>query len=66
VIYQVWEWNGRYIRGNKVGKETHNYKEAISHAKDIPGFKHLQKEKNVSWIEDKDGNPVGLIEHFNT
>jgi len=62
VTYQVWIWNGRYIRGKKVGRKTRSRDKAIEKAKTIKGFHHLDKEKDVLWIEDQDNNPIGLIE----
>lgn len=60
--YQVWAWDGHYIRGKKVGRKTKNRDKAIEKAETIPGFHHFDEESNTIWIEDAEGAPIGLIE----
>jgi hypothetical protein len=62
--YQVWAWNGRYLRGNKVGGEVKTLLQATQIAKNLPDFKSLSTPKpNSSMIFILgEGVTIGLIE----
>ena len=64
-MWQLWEWNGRYIQGNLVSK--HKTKAATtSKAKKIFGkniklTEEERKKETIIWIDSSDGVPIGLI-----
>ena len=64
-MWQLWEWNGRYIQGNLVSK--HKTEAAtISKAKKVLGedirlTKEEKKKETIIWIDSSEGVPVGLI-----
>ncbi len=64
-MWQLWEWNGKYIQGDLVSK--HKTKAAtISKAKkrlgeNIKLTEEERKEETIIWIDNSDGIPIGLI-----
>ena len=60
-MWQLWEWDGRYIQGKLVSK--HKTKAAtISKAKKRLGENiRLTEEDTTIWIDDVNGIPIGLI-----
>jgi hypothetical protein len=68
-MFEVWETDGTYIEGNKVG-EREKVADAKKLAKKIKDFHSLTKAiKNPAfydnstayWVEDEEGMPIGLI-----
>lgn len=60
--YEIYETDGQYIAGKKIGvckaKTT-----ALKKAKLVEDYDHIEKDnkESIFWINDKDGNPIGLI-----
>ena len=65
-MHYIYLWDGRYIQGKKVG-EAKTAKEAWQIAKSLlseAGFQGPFKKKSDKrdiWLDDRNGNPVGLI-----
>ena len=59
--WEVWEWNGRYIKGTFL-KEFSDRKEAVKFAKQKTKYKKLNNvSRTETNLEDEAGNPIGII-----
>jgi hypothetical protein len=61
-MWEVWEWDGRYIQGKRL--KRYKVKEtAVKYAKKTIKYKKMAKGnvKNEFYLEDKDGNSVGML-----
>ena len=65
-MFTVYIWNGRHIQGDKVGEASTESeawkiaKAALAKAK-FEGPFTREKDRRVTWLDGKDGNPVGII-----
>jgi hypothetical protein len=64
-MWQVWEWDGRYIQGNLVSKHT-SRSAAVSKAKkhfgkNIKLLDSVKNKVNVIYIDELNSNPIGII-----
>ena len=60
-MWEVWEWDGRYIKGNRI-KRSKTKETAVEHAKKAIKYKKMVKsDKNEFYLEDEDGRPIGMI-----
>lgn len=69
-MFKVYVWDGRYIQGKEVGEadtESEAWKiakAALAEAEFEGPFKkerERRKSELVIWLDDKHGNPVGII-----
>jgi len=60
-MWEVWEWDGRYIKGNRI-KRSKTKEAAVEHAKKAIKYKKMVKsDKNEFYLEDEGGRPIGMI-----
>ena len=61
-MWEVWEWNGRHIKGKRT-KRTKTKETAVKHAKKAIKYKKMVKGKKRGefFLEDEEGRPVGMI-----
>ena len=66
--YQVWETDGKYIQGKKLGRAVVTLKSARMKAEKIKGYHHLERASKKGdvyyWIEREDSMPIGLIQRI--
>tara|TARA_R110001583_G_scaffold74729_2_gene206710 strand:- start:3153 stop:3353 length:201 start_codon:yes stop_codon:yes gene_type:complete len=61
MMWEVWEWDGQYIKGNRL-KRVETKQTAVEHAKKAIKYKKMVKGgKNKFYLEDEDGRPIGMI-----
>jgi hypothetical protein len=59
--WEVWKWNGSYIKGELLGTFA-DKKKATKYAKKIIKYKKLDDiSKMETILEDYDGNPIGAL-----
>ena len=65
--YTLWQWNGQYIKGHKVGTWK-TLKTALDKAKEFPGYLEIEKDKSgdLYIISDNLQLPIGMIEKHKT
>ncbi len=61
-MWELWEWNGQYVKGNKL-KRSKTKQTVIKHAE-----KHIEYDRIVEgsnkgefFLEDEERRPVGMI-----
>ena len=61
-MWEVWEWNGQYIKGNLL-KGCKTKDSAVKYAKKTIEYEKIVKSetKGEFYLEDDAGIPVGLI-----
>tara|TARA_R110001583_G_scaffold166779_1_gene319576 strand:- start:681 stop:899 length:219 start_codon:yes stop_codon:yes gene_type:complete len=61
-MWEVWEWNGRYIKGNRI-KRVKTKETAVKHAKKAIKHKKMVKGKKRGefFLEDEDGRSIGML-----
>ena len=61
-MWEVWEWNGRHIKGERI-KRSKTKEAAVKHAKKAIKYKKMVKGKKGGefFLEDEEGRPLGMI-----
>jgi len=61
-MWEVWEWNGRYIKGKRL-KRSKTKETAVKYAKKAIKYKKMVKGKKRGefFFEDEDGRPIGML-----
>ena len=61
-MWEVWEWNGQYIKGKRL-KRAKTKETALKHAKKAIKYKKMVKGKKRGefFFEDEDGRPIGML-----
>ena len=61
-MWELWEWDGRYIKGNRL-KRSKTKETALKHAKKAIKYKKMAKGKKRGefFFEDEDGRPIGML-----
>ena len=62
--WQIWVAEGHYIKGKKHGRKNTTLSAAKTKAAELPNFDHIieDKDKKEYWIEDQNGQPIGIIQ----
>ena len=61
-IEELWQWDGRYIKGKKL-KRSKTKQTVMNHAKKHMEYDRIVKggKKGEFFFEDKEGRPVGML-----
>tara|TARA_R100000234_G_scaffold96750_1_gene65061 strand:- start:52 stop:270 length:219 start_codon:yes stop_codon:yes gene_type:complete len=61
-MWELWQWDGRYIKGKKI-KRSKTKETVVKHAKKVIKHKKMVKgsNKNEFFLEDEEGRPIGMI-----
>ena len=61
-MWEVWKWNGRYIKG-KFLKKYKTKESAVNYAKKTIKYKRISKgqSRGEFFLEDEEGQPLGMI-----
>tara|TARA_Y100001937_G_C6906620_1_gene235707 strand:- start:145 stop:345 length:201 start_codon:yes stop_codon:yes gene_type:complete len=61
-MWELWQWDGRYIKGKKI-KRSKTKETVVKHAKKTIKYKKMVKgsKKNEFFLEDEEGRSVGMI-----
>ena len=61
-MWEVWEWNGRHIKGKRI-KRSKTKEAAVKHAKKAIKYKKMVKSKKRGefFLEDEEGRPIGML-----
>jgi hypothetical protein len=70
-MYEVWVFDGHYIQGRRVGdaKTPASGVKLIRKAGFTPPFtteRERRKGETLVWVDDADGNPVGVLVQIKT
>ena len=61
-MWEIWKYHGGYIQG-KLLKKYKTKESAVKYAKKTIKYKRMAKgsKKGEFFLEDKDGDPIGMI-----
>ena len=61
-MWELWQWDGRYIKGKKL-KRSKTKQTVMNHAKKHMEYDRIVKggKKGEFFFEDKEGRPVGML-----